>query len=510
MIMMQEKIRIAYTNYGWLRFVAFAGLLACAFLLYWLSQAFLVWAWRFLPRIMPQLPGLWQAHRFAIILPLVGLLCLAIALLFLWGVVPVALLAMLRYWWQTLRERQHFSQELRKAEQLVEQLTTGKSRHTASGTETRSPAYSAVPSPPLMAQVNDISRQTRLVRLLDVPASEATATLPEPVAVSNLQREAQIVPVGMVGAVGATAQYASPALARGQLRLVPRPDEEEDEEEETDDFPEIELAEAQGEPADLEVGVGLHTGFHRRDAPNEDALFEIRGTHTAGSDLQQVGLFVVADGMGNSAPGHEASRLAISTLSAVMMPALLSNTKVVSADLLKEGVLSANLAVYSRNRELAESHCKIGTTMTAALMFGSSVSIANVGNSRTYLYRQQSGLSQVTQDHTMAASLFRGETSTAHNRPVTVRQGALERYLGRQALVEVDLFSVHLRAGDILLLCSDGLWAMVGDAEIAQTLGMPGLHPTQLSAMLVQRALNYGGVDNISVIVVRCPAEGMP
>lgn len=500
--MMQEKIRVAYTNYGWLRFVAFAGLLACAFLLYWLSQAFLIWAWRFLPQILPQLPALWQAHRFTVILPLVGLLCLAIALLLLWGVVPVALFAMLRYWWEMLRERQHFSQELRQVEQLVEQLTASEPRHMAVAAESYSAAYSL--SPPVAAQANELSRQTKLVRLLDVPAPEAMA--PEPVAVSHLEREAQFVPVGMraVASVGAAAQHTSPVLARAQLRLVPRQDEDEDEEE-ASDFPEIELVEAQGEPVDLEVGVGLHTGFHRRDAPNEDALFELRGTHTAGSDLQQVGLFVVADGMGNSAPGHEASRLAISTLSAVMMPALLSNTKAAFADLLKEGVLSANLAVYSRNRELAESRCKIGTTMTAALMLGSTVSIANVGNSRAYLYRQQYGLAQVTRDHTIAASLFRGETASAHGRPVAARQGALERYLGRQALVEVDLFSVHLRAADILLLCSDGLWAMVSDAEIAQILGTPGLHPTQLSGMLVQRALNYGGVDNISVIVVRCP-----
>jgi protein phosphatase len=310
--------------------------------------------------------------------------------------------------------------------------------------------------------------------------------------------EAASVPAEMVraaGAVGAVALHAS--SARGQLRLVPHPNENEN-----GNFPEIELAQIQEKPADLEVGVGLHTGFHRKDAPNEDALFEIHGTRTAGEGLQQIGLFVVADGMGRAGIAHEASRLAIATLCAVMAPALSGSTESVCASLLKEGVLSANLAVYRRNRELAER--KTGTSMTAALMLGSIVSIASVGNSRAYLYRQKQGLLQVTQDHTIAA--IRGLAVSAQGKHTAARQGILERYLGRQALVEVDLFTVNIRAGDILMLCSRGLWGMVGDAELAQILATPGQHPSQLSSMLVQQALNYGGVENISVIVVRCPA----
>lgn len=503
-IVMQEKIRMVYIHYGWLRCGAFAGLLACAFLLYWLSATFLAWAWYFLPQLAPQLPALWQAQRFATLLPLAGLLCLSLALLLLWGIVPVALFVMVRSWWHTWHERRRFSQELREVEQLVEQISAGESRHRAMVAGSFSPSYSPASSQPAAATIQiGVTQQTKLVRLLDMQA-------PEPVAAARVKREEPYATVGMrgavgkVGAVGAAVPHTPPPLARGQLRLVPRP--EEDEEDETDDFPEIEPGQAYGEPADLEVGVGLHTGFHRKDAPNEDALFEIRGTHTAGPGLQQVGLFVVADGMGNAGMGHEASRLAISTLSAVMVPALLSNTKADLADLLKEGVQSANLAVYRRNRELAESQCKIGTTMTAALMLGSTVSIANVGNSRAYLYRQSQGLLRVTQDHTIAASLARDETMSVHSKPVAARQGVLERYLGRQALVDVDVFALNLLTSDILLLCSDGLWALVGDAEIAHILATPCQHPTRLSGMLVQHALNYGGADNISVIVVRCPA----
>lgn len=184
-----------------------------------------------------------------------------------------------------------------------------------------------------------------------------------------------------------------------------------------------------------------------------------------------------------------------------MAPAMVNSPERVCAELLKEGVLSANLAVYRRNRELAER--KTGASMTAALMLGSIVSIASVGNSRAYLYRQRQGLLQVTQDHTTA---IRGLAVSAQGKHATARQGILERYLGRQALVEVDLFTVNMQAADILMLCSRGLWGMVCDAELAQILTTPGQHPAQLSSTLVQRALNYGGVENISVIVVRCPA----
>src|SRR5712691_10616451 len=336
------------------------------------------------------------------------------------------------------------------------------------------------------------------------------ATSPEAVAMQQIQRAAQpdTCPPDRVPEAAAVSVHSSPALARGQLRLVPRPDEadegdrgDEGDSDTPDEFPEIELSQ-QVEPPGLEVGVGLHPGFQRKDAPNEDALFEIRGTHTTLSGLQQVGLFVVADGMRNSGLGQEASRLAIQALSAVMVPALLSNARVIFADLLQEGVYSANLAVYSRNREMAEKNCKMGTTMTVALVVGPTAYVANAGNSRTYLYRRNQGLSQITQDHSSTAQLLREGVITPEDIYTHPYRKVLERYLGRHASVEVDSFVVELCTGDILLLCSDGLWEMVRDAEIEKIICSSEPHPMQISTMLVQTALNHGGADNLSVIVV--------
>jgi serine/threonine protein phosphatase PrpC len=510
---MLEKVRAAYTNYRWLSRAACIGLIVCAALLYWLPGGFPPWAWRFLFQILPTLPHLWQVQGFAILLPLMGLICLSVMLLLLWGMLVVAFIKMAQYWWYALRERQRFLLELQEAELLAEQMAANEMQQVAAVASSQIESISATPLDCVAAEmkgsqgysISHAAREGRASTNATSPPPGAfhpvetrtwpgPATSPEAPAIQHIQHLPQ--------PVAAVSRYSSPALARGGLRLVPRPDEEDELDSDTpDEFPEIE-ATPEREPAGLEVGVGLHPGFQRKDAPNEDALFEIRGTHSTRSGLQQVGLFVVADGMRNSGLGQEASRLAIQALSAVMVPALLGNAKVIFADLLQEGVYSANLAVYSRNREMAEKNCKMGTTMTAALVVGPTAHVANAGNSRTYLYRRNQGLSQVTQDHSLPAQLLREGVITPEDIYTHPQRKMLERYLGRQASLEVDSFVVQLQTGDILLLCSDGLWEMVRDAEIEKIICSFEPHPAQISTMLVQTALNHGGADNVSVIVV--------
>jgi len=555
---MLEKVRAAYTNYWSLRLAAGIGLIVCAALLYWLPGGFPPWAWRLLFQVVPTVSHLWQGQGVVILLPLVGLICLSVMLLFLWGMLVVALIKMVQYWWYAFRERQHFLTELQEAELLAEQMAADEMQQVAVASS-RIESISAMPLalpltqpsndhaflPPVSSTERDpawgagnqldrvsaemkgrldysVSQTVREGRTsTNAPAPPPGApveartwprpsTSPEAVAVQQIQRAAQADtrPPERVPEATAVSVHSSPALARGRLRLVPRPDEadegdkgDEGDSDTPDEFPEIELSQ-QREPSGLEVGVGLHPGFQRKDAPNEDALFEIRGTHTTLSGLQQVGLFVVADGMRNSGLGQEASRLAIQALSAVMVPALLSNARVIFADLLQEGVYSANLAVYSRNREMAEKNCKMGTTMTVALVVGPTAYVANAGNSRTYLYRRNQGLSQITQDHSTTARLLKEGAITSEDIHTHPYRKVLERYLGKHASVEVDSFVVELRTGDILLLCSDGLWEMVRDAEIEKIICSSEPHPMQISTLLVQTALNHGGADNLSVIVV--------
>ncbi len=257
----------------------------------------------------------------------------------------------------------------------------------------------------------------------------------------------------------------------------------------------------------LMVGIGLDPGIKRRDAPNEDSIFAIQGMRITDNGSLPAGLFVVADGMGGHANGREASRMAIHTVSDVIVPALLRDVsgrdaaeeETIFQDMLKDGVHRANLAIYRRNREMPEM---MGTTLTAALIANSTAYIGNVGDSRTYLYRPSEGLLQVTRDHSEVARLVESGAIAPEDIYTHPKRNRIYRCLGERASVDMDAFAVPLQPGDLLILCSDGLWEMVRDLALEKLIESSAHNPTQLSAILVQAALNHGGADNISVVVV--------
>ncbi|GER90809.1 hypothetical protein KDW_49710 [Dictyobacter vulcani] len=255
------------------------------------------------------------------------------------------------------------------------------------------------------------------------------------------------------------------------------------------------------------VGIGLDPGLTRKDSPNEDSLFTIQGMRVTDEGSKPAGLFMVADGMGGHANGREASRTAIHAISDVIVPALLRDVSGSSAkeektlfqDMLKDGVHQANLALYRRNRERTRM---MGTTLTAALVVDRMAYIVNVGDSRTYLYRASEGLTQITHDHSVVARLVEDGVITRDEVYTHPQRNQIYRCLGEHASVEIDSFAIPLQVNDILLLCSDGLWEMVRDSALEKIMASSAHNPSQMSAMLVQAALNHGGADNISVIAV--------
>jgi len=254
----------------------------------------------------------------------------------------------------------------------------------------------------------------------------------------------------------------------------------------------------------LSMAVGTRTdpGIKRKYKPNEDSLLAIQGPLANNSQLQQFGLFVVADGMGGHANGQDASRLAIQTIINYMLPALSRGDDLQDEGFMKllaDGVQQANLAVHKHNQE---QRADMGTTMTAALVVGSMAYVANVGDSRTYLYREPEGLSKITRDHSVVASLVDAGVIKPDDIYTHPKRNQIYRSLGEKPVVEVDTFKVQLQPGDKLLLCSDGLWDMVRDPVIQQVMRMPIPDPTQTGEELIKAALHGGGEDNVSVIVV--------
>jgi serine/threonine protein phosphatase PrpC len=252
----------------------------------------------------------------------------------------------------------------------------------------------------------------------------------------------------------------------------------------------------------LRVGTKLDPGITRKLKQNEDHLLAVHGTHTHNADFRPYGLFVVADGMGGHANGHEASRLAVQHVRNSIIPTLLSNVDLDSIhckELLLEGIQHANLAIYQQNRQQG---CDMGSTITAAILVGSMLTIANVGDSRTYSYSEGAGLKQVTRDHSMVARMVEKGIICADEIYTHPQRNQIYRCLGETASVQIDTFSLPYQSGDTLVLCSDGLWEMMRDVLIQDTLHNTLPDASLATEELVKAALIGGGKDNISVIVV--------
>lgn len=255
-------------------------------------------------------------------------------------------------------------------------------------------------------------------------------------------------------------------------------------------------------PIQFSAGVGLDPGKKRRVKPNEDCVFAAQGTVAPTREL--FGLFLVADGVGGHVNGQEASRLAIETIVDEVLPRVRKGQ--LDSDswgkMLRQGLKRANLVVFQRNQQLANS--SMGTTVTAALIVGAEAFVTNVGDSRTYLYRPGQGLAQLTRDHSTVAQLVEMGAITRAEIYTHPQRNEIYRCLGASPTVEVDVFHETLQDGDVLLLCSDGLWEMVPDEQqLADVLSSSWASADYMAERLVQLALAGGGRDNIGLVVVQ-------
>ncbi len=251
----------------------------------------------------------------------------------------------------------------------------------------------------------------------------------------------------------------------------------------------------------IEIGVGWHTGTLRQRRPNEDSLVTLQGTCTYNGRLVPFGLCVVADGMGGHFFGQEASQMAIQSMMQSVLRDMLKSEDISDTsciEILTSGAEEANATICQYS---IDKNKDMGTTLTAALLIEGKAHIINVGDSRTYCYREGQGLSQITYDHSLVANLVAQGVITPDEIYTHPERNKIYRCVGTTEGVEVDWFTIDVHPYDRLLLCSDGLWEMVRDAEIERILKY-NTDAKEMSKQLVQAALDAGGADNIGLIVV--------
>jgi PPM family protein phosphatase len=203
-------------------------------------------------------------------------------------------------------------------------------------------------------------------------------------------------------------------------------------------------------------------------------------------------LFAVADGMGGAQAGELASRLAAASLEEFAR----DHGEQSAADLVQE----ANARIYRRSRE-DPAAAGMGSTITLALVDGATgaVALAHVGDSRAYLLRGGS-LEQLTHDHSLVAELVRNGRLTEEEAENHPQRSVITRVLGTDPDVDVDTLTVVAEPGDLFVLCSDGLTAMLRDDDILGLLEEAGGDPERAARSLVDAANRAGGDDNITVV----------
>jgi serine/threonine protein phosphatase PrpC len=239
---------------------------------------------------------------------------------------------------------------------------------------------------------------------------------------------------------------------------------------------------------------------------NEDSLLAFEMTGVQESRGVPIGFYLVADGMGGHQAGEIASRvvqriITERVLNAQVLPGLKFATRRLDdtpGSVLASAIQEANRTLHTQARARGSD---MGTTLTAALIIGDTATIANVGDSRTYLLRG-GRLRQATTDHSLVASLLAAGVIGPEEVRQHPQRNQIYRTLGAKPEVEVDVFTETLQRGDRLILCSDGLWEMVLDADIARIV-QEAANPLAACDALVRQANHAGGEDNITVIVVK-------
>jgi len=261
------------------------------------------------------------------------------------------------------------------------------------------------------------------------------------------------------------------------------------------------LAQNHYEPIQFLVASGQSVG-HQREL-NEDSLFTLTTSIAGNSGNLPFGLFIIADGMGGHQFGEIASNTAIRSISGYVMKKFHNSLFTLPTQPVDESLQEIlQAAVMEAQRAVLKEAPGSGTTVTAALVLGQQLTVAQVGDSRGYLLYNEQRMEAITRDHSLVKRLEELGQITAAEAAVHPQRNVLYRAVGQGDTLEADVVTTPFPIGGYLLLCSDGLWGLVSDDEMRRIVyTAPNIQ--RACQEMVAAANAAGGPDNISVILVQ-------
>ncbi len=242
--------------------------------------------------------------------------------------------------------------------------------------------------------------------------------------------------------------------------------------------------------------VGFKTDKGRRRSNNEDACFVMKKDK----------VFIVADGVGGNNSGEIASRLAVNEIANYVETHPLREIQSVEQvqDYFEDCLKNANFKVLELSQRI-EANKGMATTVVCAYVQGNTIYIINVGDSRAYVFRDDV-LQQITEDHTYVNTLLKAGLISEDEAMNHENKNMITRAVGADYTVDADFFSLPIRADDIVLICTDGLYGEVGEEQLIAVL-KEEKSMTDICNELVEMANENGGSDNITMVVLKVTEE---
>ena len=256
-------------------------------------------------------------------------------------------------------------------------------------------------------------------------------------------------------------------------------------------------------PSQLIAGSAYSTGKQRDH--NEDALFTFSATVASNTSTTPLGIYIIADGMGGHQHGEVASETAIRAMSSHLMRKIYSPIFGVTREMPEESLQEIlTEGVYQAHQAVIKKAPGGGTTLTAVVILGNRMTIAHVGDSRAYAVYLDGRMQIITRDHSLVKRLEELGQITPEEAEIHPQRNVLYRALGQGEPFEPDVSTAPLPQPGYLLLCSDGLWGVVPDAEMFRIIAAAP-SPHRACQNLIDAANLAGGPDNITAILVRMP-----